>query len=648
MNFFDNIKKLSKNIKLKTKKGIMLKKNIEKKIKVEDILSDIELYHNVSWYKELYNRNKNNLEDIALSYRGNKITYEEMFSNMRAYAKSLKTLGVGKDSEIPICLSNTPEIVYLLGAASLIGAKVNIFSKNYIEDYITEIINGCDSKVIFVEDNAYEKISNAIKQSKIQKIVMISLRDSLKNNVNPYEMLDKTSNLFTNKVGTYKKTNENIINIKEFVELGKNYSEELDAQTGLDTDFAITYTSGSTNEARPKAIIHPARSFITIARFHDKDLNGGFSMKNFTSLAHIPTYSNTNLISCISDTLMQGATLAIEPNYDKDFFIYSLIMYKPNYVAATKSFWVNASKKILYDERYQNVKFKNLLLAFSCGEVFEMNEEKLINKALRKAKAGVNFTHTPFSVVRMSEAAGDCEHGSILFTLFRSLGNIKPSNVKYNRAEGLKPFDFVEVSVLDTKGRKCPPDTMGILVANSPCTMKGYKNNPEATKQFLVTDSLGKTWGSLNVYGSIDENGKVRIKGRVTNEDEKVHPYEISDAILKDTKNILSCEVVKVEDDDTYVAHVEMQPNARKSVEYTIYSADERCKAILEDKYNEIDLYYRVRNNEESYPLTGSGKRDVRALKKEGLTQKCVKPMYIKDDCYFLEEYEPPKTKKKI
>ena len=42
-------------------------------------------------------------------------------------AKSLLASGFTKGSEIPICMANCPEFVMLLRAASLIGAKVNVF-----------------------------------------------------------------------------------------------------------------------------------------------------------------------------------------------------------------------------------------------------------------------------------------------------------------------------------------------------------------------------------------------------------------------------------------------------------------------------------------------------------------------------------------
>ena len=64
-------------------------------------------------------------------------------------------------------------------------------------------------------------------------------------------------------------------------------------------------------------------------------------MKDFTIQAQIPTHSNTDIIASISDSLMQGSRLALEPIYDKDFFIDSLLINRPNYVVATRSFWLD-------------------------------------------------------------------------------------------------------------------------------------------------------------------------------------------------------------------------------------------------------------------------------------------------------------------
>ena len=603
------------------------------KLTKEEVIQDLYLNHNHSWYTELYNRNKNNLDDIALLYRGTKITYRELFENIERYARSLKSMGVGKNSEIPVCVSNSPEIVYIMGAASMIGAKINIFGAHFPTDYITEILNKSESDILFVEDNNYEKIKEAINQSGIKKIVVNSLSDSLKDGINPYKEIEINPTLFDSKVDDIKQNDQRVLSQKDFIDNGIGYAGNVYENIDMDQDFVITYTSGSTNEDRPKAIVHSSKNFIFVARYHDKDYNG-INTKNFTSLAHIPTYSNTDLVSSISDSLMQGAKLGMEPVYGKDSFINSLIIYKPHFVAATKSFWVYTSKKVLYDKSYENVRFENLVLAFSCGEPFEVNEEKFINKGIKKAKAGTAFTHTNFSVVKMSEAAGDCEHGSIFYSIFRAYQNKLPKNIARKEASGLTYFPFVEIAVLDEEGRYFGPNRLGRLVANSPCTMKRYNNNEEATKKFFIKDASGKEWADLSLYGYLDETNKVHIYGRML-DNCLIHPSIIAKRILKDTKNILSCEVVYDEASQAYIAHVEMYPEARKGITTTINGANQRCKDLIDELG--INLYFRVRSNEESFPLTKSGKRDVKKLIAEGLSKECFKPMV-----------EPAKTNNKL
>ena len=632
-----NIKELLKiskeKLSLSTKAGEIKRKSFSEKKKekndrfIQEVLEELEQNHNHSWYEELYHRNKNNLNDIALFYRGTEVTYGEMLENMRKYAQSLKQLGVTKGTEIPICMSNTPELVYLLGAISMIGAKANIFSTEFDKDYITEIIDGCNAELMFVEDGKYDELKGAIADSHISKIIMTSLTDSLPKTGNPYELFDQAHGKFVNSVEHHKQTNSNICDIKEFLKVGESFKGWLLSDVDLDDEFTITYSSGSTNSTRAKAIVHTVRSFITIGRCHDTDVQKSASMKNFTIQAQIPTHSNTDIISSISDSLMQGSKLALEPIYDKDFFIDSLFINEPTYVVATRSFWIHTMKKVLYDPKYKNIKMPFLLIPFSVGEPLERNEEKFLNKGLRKLQAGRNKIPTPVSPITMSVAGGDCEHGGIFWILFRALQSKTPGRLLKQEVAGLNPFQMVDVAVLDEEGKKCQPYQMGRLVANSPCNMKCYKNNPEATERFFIKDANGKVWGDCNVYSYIDSMGGVHMKGRMPSEKEMLPPFVVADTILKDTKNILSCEVVEDPETSYYVAHVELQPEKTK-LPQILYSADQRCKKQFGEDFTSR-LLYRVHSFDESFELTGCGKRNGQALKQEGVTSKCVKPVEV-------------------
>ena len=592
------------------------------KLEMQHILDDLQKNHNHTWYEELYLRNCNWLDDTALFYRGNNISYKAMFESMQNYANALRAFGLQEGDEIPVCMANMPELVYLLGAISIIGAKANIFGAEFDPTYITEIIDGCTSDLIFILDNAYSEIKEAVNTSHVKKIVMCSLTDSLPEQGNPYAKYDQRHGMIQNNRAKHMAQNSKIITIADFEAFRCSHETAAMTKSGLDTEFLITYTSGSTNTNRPKAIVHTTRSLITIGRCHDPEVQKTTSLKNFTMQAHIPTHSNTDIIASISDALMQGSRLALEPVYDKDFFIYTLLINKPSYIVATRSFWIDTAKKILFDQEYANIKLTSILIAFAVGEPMEINEERFINRALHKAMAGTDKIPLPFSVVAIGAAGGDCEHGGIFYNIFRQVQNMKPSNWLHRQEQGLMPFAMVDTAILDYNGNYCKPYELGRLVANSPCNMKCYKNNPEATEAFFIKDAAGKTWGDCRVYGYIDAQGGVHMKGRIPDAPGDIPLFQIAEAVLCDRKNILSCEVVEV--DKSYVVHVEFMPSLQKDEKSVLKKAQQRCinsfgKAVVDR------IYWRIRSNEEAFPLTGCGKRSAKALVQEGISNHCFK-----------------------
>ena len=583
------------------------------KKKTKRVIAAIERDNNHSWFEELYRRNSDSLEDTALFYRGNSISYKEIFEKMRLLAGALQSVGVKKGTEIPVCLSNSPELIYLMGAASLLGAKINVFSVSFPLDYIKEIICGCDSKIGFFEDNHFERIHSAVEASGLERYILCSLGDSLPPNtaaetVDGHEFVNFVSN-----VEKWTKNDARAVWFYNFMYSESTHLPVLSDIVRLEDEFSITYTSGSTNALRPKAIVQCVRSFNIMGRFHDADLMHGMSFKRIRGLAIIPPYSNTDLISCISDTLMQGAVLSMEPVYDERFFLDSLLLNRPNFVTATRSFWITAMKRLLLEDRYRNIKLPFLLLVFAVGEELSINEEKLLNNALRKAQAGKDFFHMPISPVYFCVAGGDCEHGSILYRLFRAVSNY--SFVAHSEKHyGMTPFDFVDIAVLDSNGKQLGSNQVGRLVANSPCTMKCYKNNQDATKAFFIKDSLGNTWGDMSVFGYKDKRGRVYMRNRILENCNNTPPYKIADEILR-CKSILSCEVVWI--DNKCVAHVEFVPNFSGSISNVLRKAHHYVKKRFGDAVSSA-LLYRIHSGVHSFQLTRSGKRDIKALMAEG------------------------------
>ncbi len=592
------------------------KRHIKSQEKVDLAIKDLMENHNHSWYEEVLLRNKDNMDKIALFYRGKKISYERMFFEADRLISSLSNFGLKKGDEVLMCVSNTPEMVYLLLACSRLGLKPNIFGVDFDKEYIKEIVKNSNDRIIFISDDNYAKNKKLFDELDITKKVIYSVYDSmdaefLLKDFNSYVWDDKTNNAMR-----YEWPNATYL--RNFIYQYNTGSAVL-PDVSLDDDFTITYTSGSTKNGRPKAIIHRVMSFNGMGRFHDQELSGTPSMSNLRALAHIPPHSNTCLITSISDMLFQGGCVALEPIYEKEHFLESIILNEPTLVPATRSFWIEAMKNYLSNPMYKDLKFPHLLAPIAVGEPVSPNEEKFINQCFKKLSMGTKAIPFPISPVTLCIGGGDCEHGGLFFTLFRRL----MQKISFSKEEyGLKPFALANIKVLDSNLNECGYNELGMLVGDSICTMKEYKNNPEATDKFFIKDNDDEVYGNFNVWGYIDKKGNAHMKGRMGNEfvtstGEVIPMFMIADVILKDTKNIMSCEVVNV--NNKLVAHIEFYPKDHVDGEREkeiLNSALNRLKKVFPNDLIE-NIYFSVKDSMLSYPLTGCGKRNISLLEQQ-------------------------------
>lgn len=615
------------------KKPSIKRKHVKKESKVELALQDLEKNHDWSWYEEVKSRYSDCMDNNMTFYRGNEKTGAEVFAQADKLATALRFNGINKGDEILVCISNVPEELTLLLAASKCGAIVHFIGSGFDPKYIKKIIKDNKNKKLFIgTDDEYGKISHLIKDAGFKHKVIISLTDSLENGKDPYEEYDKDFYKFENKVPYYKKEDSEILSFNEYLELGKDYKATF-PKVGINDEFTITYTSGSTKIGWPKAIVHRNKTYMAIGRFHDSDLSRMPAMRNMRGIAHIPTHSNTNISSSISDPIFQKCTVAFEPIYNPKFFAYSLIINEAGFVPATRSFWLEAIETFKEDERLKDKTLPYAINYVSVGEDIVKNEIKYIDNEFKRLKAGSEKLPKPLSPVTLSVGGGDCEHGGLFFTLFKSLREKVSIFPSLRKNYGLTPFQLADVVVLHEDGTECDYNEIGTLAANSACTMKEYKNNEEATQSFYVKDAYDRIWGNCNIYSYIGNNGNVVMKGRKDSNIElstgkKVPNFLISDTILEDDKHVLSCEVVTVKDDnnqDIAVAHIQLLPQYSDDTYQIIKQIDEVCY----DKFSEEladRVVYKVHTRENNpYPLTKSGKRSIRGLEEEGV-DKCIKP----------------------
>ncbi len=600
-------------------------------------LIDIEKNHNHSWYQEIRIRAAKNPNALALFYRGTKISFSEMLEKADVLAKSFVEKGVKKGDEIPACLSNTPETVYILLALNKIGAKINLMGNHFEPSYMDSILDTCSNKLFIATDDMYLTIRDHISNRNYENIIVTSLADSLPEHpelCDEYEpTLDKYYH-YKNHVEKFKKLDDRVKTFGEFYSVGEKSNAEVIDNGTLGDEFLVTYSSGSTKVGFPKQIIHSNRSLITSGRFHDSELSGNPDLKGLRGMAHIHTESNTNVITCISDNLMQLWSVALEPEYSKETALDAIFMNKPNYLNMTTSHLIEAFKNYLIDGKFHENgvgrKMPWLFACFAVGEGTSKGEEKFINRGLRVARAGSGVKIKGFSLpyTTLCVGGGDCEHGGIYYTLWKPLFDKINYFKTKNHDCGLLPEAYVLVSAFkpnpDGTYTECDFGEYGIIAANSATTMVRYKDNQQKLIDTIMTDDQERDWISSNVYGYINEIGGVHVKGRIENEivlsnGSRVPSYVFEDIIGMDTKNVLSCSVVKPNIVGACpVVNIEFQPDKRISDINVINSILKRLKGKLKHDFSN-ELLFRIIDNKQSFPLSGAGKRSIHLLEQMGI-----------------------------
>lgn len=99
----------------------------------------------------------------------------------------------------------------------------------------------------------------------------------------------------------------------------------------------------------------------------------------------------------------------------------------------------------------------------------------------------------------------------------------------------------LKIKILDADGNICPDGEKGEIVVKGENVMKGYWNNPQATKETLV-----EGWLHTGDMGFLDKDGFLIVLGRyksllISNDGEKYSPEGIEETLIDHSKYIDQC-----------------------------------------------------------------------------------------------------------
>jgi long-chain acyl-CoA synthetase len=141
----------------------------------ENVIKDIPV-KNV--YQELYDNNKDYLDQTALIYFGAKISFRKFFENIDKTAKAFVVNGIKKGDFVTISSALNPETLYAFYALAKIGAVSNFMAPFFDKQGLIDRIADCDSKIAIIMDTFYDELIESINKSNIEKVVILPTLNS--------------------------------------------------------------------------------------------------------------------------------------------------------------------------------------------------------------------------------------------------------------------------------------------------------------------------------------------------------------------------------------------------------------------------------------------------------------------------------------
>ena len=552
-------------------------------------------------YQEIYENNRDNLDGIAIEYFGAKIKYKNLFKEIDDLAKALVANGVKKGDFVTISCAGIPETTYAFYALSKLGACANSMSPFFDKEGMTERINDCDSKILLVMDQFYPSVKEKVKDSTIEKIVVIPTLNS-----SPLRFVKPSKIDLDNNAVTYN----------SFLKDGKVIYQTNTVEYEPDMPVAMVYSSGTTGSS--KAILLSNDSFQN--SIHSYEACNMDLSKDQKDYQMIPPWFSTGASTAMHLPLANGATVFMDPRFDKQVFVENVIKHKINVVVATTSLY----EGFLEPDLVKDADLSHFVNPFQGGEPLQKEKKEAIEDVFLK--------HGSNSALKIGY--GQCECGAGIATqtddFYRSDGSV-----------GI-PIPGVVCAIFDEDQNELMYNERGEIYVNTKSGMIGYYNKPEETNKYFYTDQFGTKWNRTGDIGKIDEEGNLFVYGRAEDysmvNGEKIYNFDVENVIMTDP-DIQDVDVMsKNGNGDSLVTHLIFKDEFKKRLKDNpnlLYEKLEDIQRYLYAEYkdeNYVPVTFKIRDG---FPLALFGKRDLAGLKEE--TEDFIKLEYVKDKVRKLE-----------
>jgi long-chain acyl-CoA synthetase len=443
-------------------------------------------------------------------FKGAVISYREMNAQADHMAAALVEMGVKKGDRVGIFMPNIPQFVIAYFGILKAGGTVVAMNPTYPVDEIIMPINDANIDIMFVMSRFYDKVKAARERSKLKRIIVTNIKETLP----PITRL-----LFT--LVKEKKEGDHVdtlaagdVWMKDL--LAKHANSPKPKVDVTPDDTAIFQYSGGTTGV-PKAAVAMHRNVVANT-LQIKNWMTGLEEGNEVVLMGIPLFHVYGMVAGMNFGIVVGANLVMVPNArDLKDVLVNISKYRASIFPGVPTLY-NAINN------HPDVKAGkyNLSSIKACisGSAPLMRETKEQFEKLTGGKL--------FEAYGLSEA---------------------PTGTHCNPLNGVNkvgsigmPLPDMDVKIisLDDGETEMPQGEIGEIVLNGPQVMKGYHNMPTETANSLRQMKDGRTWLFTGDIARMDEDGYFYIVDRkkelIKPGGFQVWPREVEEAIMDHPK----------------------------------------------------------------------------------------------------------------
>ncbi|MDO8753527.1 MAG: long-chain fatty acid--CoA ligase [Anaerolineales bacterium] len=450
-------------------------------------------------------------DKVCTIFKGAVVTFKEMNEISDHLAGGLVAMGVKKGDRVGIFMPNSPQFVMAYFAILKAGGVVVATNPLYTASEIEHQANDAGIEVMFVMTNFYRTIKTAQPKTKIKKLIVTNLKESLP----PFLRIMFT--LLREKKGGFRIDGglaQGDVWLQDVLKQHAHSARPKIEITGDDTAM-FQYSGGTTGVAKAAVALH--RNVLANAlqiRYWFVNAKDGEEVV----LMAVPLFHVYGMVAGMLFAMASGASMVMVPNpRDLKDVLDNIAKYRATIFPGVPALYngINNHPDVKAG-KYDLTSIK----ACISGSAPLLRETKEEFERLTGGKVfeGYGLSEAPTGT-HCNPLNGENRDGSIGMPL---------------------PDMEVKIISLDDSETEVQDGEIGEIILHGPQVMKGYHNMPTETANTLRTMKDGKVWLFTGDIARMDEDGYFYIVDRkkelIKPGGFQVWPREVEEVLMEHPK----------------------------------------------------------------------------------------------------------------